>query len=145
MSEHEDVVKRVSNAFSNQGFHVQIRGNNLPKGSKRFEAIYRPDLIVRSKHDKDIVWLVEVETGRAGKSIVGAAILADICIEKEIKSRRQRKKSGIMFIFYRTSANLQLAEKRLKELTRLRKVNHLAPILVLYEMNALKKIKELTI
>lgn len=145
MSEHEDVVKRISNAFSNQGFQVQIRGNNLPKGSKRFEAIYRPDLIVRSKHSKDIVWLVEVETSRAGKSIVGAAILADICIEKEIKSRRQRKKSAIIFVFYRKSSNLQLAEKRLKELTRLRKVSHLKPILVLYEMNALKKIKELTI
>jgi len=139
MSDHEVVVQRISDALSGRGFYVQIRGNNLPKGSRRTEAIYRPDLIVRSKQDQDIIWLVEVETSQAGKSVVGAMMLADICMEEEIKRGRQREKPGIMFIFYRESANLQLAEKRLEALRRRRRVSHLAKILVLDETTALKK------
>jgi hypothetical protein len=81
MSGHEDVVRRISDAFSNRGFDVRSRGNNLPKNARRDEAIYRPDLIVRNS-EGDIVWLVEVETNQPGKSVVGAAMLADILTDK---------------------------------------------------------------
>ena len=142
MSDHEDVLQRISDVFSDRGFDVQIRGNNLPKGSRRYEAIYRPDLIARSRKSEDIIWLVEVETSHAGKSVVGAVILADICIEEEMRKRRQREKAGIMFIFYRASANLQLAHKKLDALKRQRRIRHLEPIFILDELSAQKKILE---
>ena len=141
MSGHEDVVRRISDAFSNRGFDVRSRGNNLPENARRDEVIYRPDLIVRNS-DGDIAWLVEVETNQPGKSVVGAAMLADICVEEEIKMRRQREKPGMMFIFYRASAKLRLAEKRLEAPKRQRRIRHLEPILILDETSAKKKILE---
>ena len=127
MSDHEDVIQRISAALSDRGYDVQTSGTNLPKGSGLAEAIYRPDLIVRSRKSEDIIWLVEVETSHAGKSVVGAVILADICIEEEMRKRRPREKAGIIFIFYRASANLQLAHKKLDALKRQRRIRHLEP------------------
>jgi hypothetical protein len=121
MSDHEDVVQKIFNAFSRQGFTVQRRGNNLPKGSGRLNAIYRPDMMIRGGEDQDIIWLVEVETSQAGKSVVGAMVLADACMEKEIESGQQKEKPSMMFIFYRASANLQLAEKRSEALKQQRR------------------------
>jgi hypothetical protein len=108
MSDHEDVVARIAARVERQGFRVQTRNNNLPPGSPSSETIYRPDIIVRN-HDNQIAWLFEVETSEAGKAVAGAAILADICMEKmNVKS-----KPKLLFVFYRSKSNLKLAEKRL--------------------------------
>ena len=126
LSEHERMVARISEAYVKRGLVVQTRGNDLPYGSKREEAIYRPDLLVRDPNDMQILWIVEVETGEAGKAVVGAAILADICIEVEMRKGRQQIKPQLLFVFYRSSTKLQLAEKRLLQLAG--RTNYLAQI-----------------
>lgn len=78
MSNHDAVVAKVSNEFSKKGWRAQVQGNNLPTGSSRSQAIYRPDTLVKDE-DGQIAWIVEVETSDAGKAVAGAAILADIC------------------------------------------------------------------
>jgi len=138
MSDQNDVVTRISRAFEEKGFVVQSRGNNLPRGSTRKTAIYRPDLLVRKERNGSVRWIVEVETSEAGKSVVGAATLADICMEIDCGDR-----PNLLFVFYRSSANLQLAEKRLKHLVRQRRVKHLRDIIVLTEKDAIEKIRQL--
>ena len=121
MSDHNEVVGRISKQFEKKGFQVQTRENNLPTGAGRIDALYRPDIIVRNREGQ-IVWLVEVETSEGGKAVAGAAILADICMEKmNIKSRPK-----LLFVFYRSSTKPQLAEKRLLQLVG--RTNYLAQI-----------------
>ena len=108
MSDHNDIVEKLVQQFTKRGFKPQTKENNLPTGAGRNEAIYRPDIIVRNS-DGEIVWLVEVETSEGGKAVAGAAILADITMQK----MSVRNKPKLMFVFYRTDSNLKLAEKRL--------------------------------
>jgi hypothetical protein len=118
LSDHNDAVGRVSNQFKKKGFQVQTTGNNLPEQAGRTDALYRPDIIVRNGEGQ-IVWIVEVETSEGGKAVAGAAILADICMEKmNVKS-----KPKLLFVFHRPKPKLQLAEKRLCELRR--RINNL--------------------
>jgi hypothetical protein len=140
MSPHDAVVTRIREAFEKKGFLVQIRGNNLPVDSDRSEAIYRPDLLVKRQSNKNIAWIIEVETGDPGKSVVGAAILADVCMEMEIERGQQHKKPGLVFIFYQASANLNLAHKRIRQLIARRRVNNLGEIKILTEKKALSEI-----
>jgi hypothetical protein len=135
------MVARVAEAYAKRGFVVQTRGNNLPYGSRRDEAIYRPDLLVRDPNGKQIHWIVEVETGEAGKAVVGAAILADVCIEVETREGRQRIKPKLLFVFYKSSTKLQLAEKRLLQLVG--RTNYLAEIEPVTIRRALERIAEL--
>ncbi len=100
-------------------------------------------MIVRKKKDEDITWLVEVETSAAGKAFAGAIISADVCMNIMIEKRKQRQKPGIMFIFYRPKANLELANKRLEALTQKSKISHLEPIWIMNEETALKRINEM--
>jgi Holliday junction resolvase-like predicted endonuclease len=102
--EHNRVVEQLAAQFEKKGYKAQTRNNNLPTEAGRGDAIYRPDIIVR-KSDGEIVWLVEVETSEAGKAVAGAAILADICMQK--MNVRDRPKP--LFVFYRPSANLILS------------------------------------
>jgi hypothetical protein len=74
MSDHDDAVARIAAAYEKRGFRVQSRGNNLPHGSKRDEAIYRPDLLIKDPTSDQIVRIVEVETSDAVKAVVGAAV-----------------------------------------------------------------------
>ena len=138
MSDHNDAVTRISQAFEEKGFVVQNRGNNLPRGSTRRTAIYRPDLLVRRDRNGPVRWIVEVETSEAGKSVVGAATLADTCMEIDCADR-----PNLLFVFYRPSTNLQLAEKRLEHLVRQRRVEHLGDITIMTEKNAVNKIRQL--
>jgi hypothetical protein len=138
MSDHNDVVARISQAYVERGFRVQTKGNNLPQGSHRDEAIYRPDLLVRDRTDGQILLIVEVETSDAGKSVVGAAVLADVCMGIEIEGERQRKSPSLLFVFYRPSAHLDLAKKRLAQLRQQNRINHLAEIHVMTENDALE-------
>lgn len=136
MSDHDDVVARVARAYEKKGFQVQSKGNNLPQGSKRTEAIYRPDLLVRGRITGQILWIVEVETSDAGKAVVGAAVLADICMGIEGQQERPTR----VLIFYRPSANLDLAKKRLSQLRQQGRIKHLADILIWTESQALEEI-----
>lgn len=70
MSDHDNAVARISAAYEKKGFRVQDRGNNLPYGSRRNEAIYRRDLLVKDPVSHQIVHTVEVETSDAGKAVV---------------------------------------------------------------------------
>jgi hypothetical protein len=139
MSDHNNVVAGISAAYEKKGFRVQSRGNNLPQGSNRNEAIYRPDLVVRNPASHQIVHIVEVETGDAGKAVVGAAVLADICMGIEIEKGRQQKKPTLIFVFYEQSANLQLGKKRLTQLARQNRIRHLADVLIRSEKEALEE------
>jgi hypothetical protein len=75
MSDHEAVVDKIKQALEEKGFQVQVRGNNLPIGSIRAEAIYRPDMLVRSKGNDDIAWIVEIETSEAGSKAYSSLTL----------------------------------------------------------------------
>lgn len=141
MTEHDETVASISKEFKRRGFRVHTRLNNLPTDATRSEAIYRPDILVSNPKDGQIVWIVEVETSEAGKAVVGAAALADICMEKEMAKGLQKVKPKLLFVFYRTSANLELAVKRLTALEP--KTTHLRDIAALNEREALLKISEL--
>jgi hypothetical protein len=135
MSDHNEVVERISKHFEKKGFQVQTRENNLPTGGGRNDALYRPDIIVRNREDQ-IVWLVEVETSEGGKAVAGAAILADICMEKmNVKGRPK-----LLFVFYRPESNLKLAEKRLSAMES--RIKHLDMKRPVSETAALKQISE---
>jgi len=138
-SNHEDAVARISREFQKKGYSVQTRGNNLPTKSRRSAAIYRPDLLVR-KGDQ-LVWIVEVETSEAGKAVVGAAILADICMEIERQKGEQVAKPNLLFIFYRGTPNLGLATKRLPKL--MTRISHLGDIRALTEAQAVLEISKM--
>ena len=143
MSDHDVVVNRIKEAFENKGFRVQIRGNNLPYGARQDEAIYRPDMLVKDHKNGDIVWIVEVETSQAGKAVVGAAALAEICMRIEKKEGRQKGTPYLLFVFYTPSAKLQLANKRLRRLFQNGKVEHLRWVEPMFEKQALEEIKRL--
>jgi len=130
--DHDDVVARISAEYEKRGFQVHSRRNNLPSGSKRNEAIYRPDLLVKDSGGQ-IVRIVEVETSDAGKAVVGAAVLADVCMGIEMENGRQKRKPTLVFIFYLKSANLELGKKRLEHLTRQNRIRHLADVLLTTE------------
>jgi len=98
-------------------------------------------MLVRSKGNPNILWIVEVETAQAGKSVVGAAVLADVCMQIEIERGKQKGKPILIFVFYRASANLQLAEKRLRRLHDQRKIEHLGGIKILTKEKALIEIR----
>jgi len=133
LSDHETVVKRLAREFESKGYQVQTRENNLPSGAGRDGAIYRPDIIVRNS-DGQIAWLVEVETSEGGKAVVGAAVLADICMRKMNVTNRPK----LLFVFYRPESNLRLARKRLQEIKeRVSAVELMAP---LSEKDALEQI-----
>jgi len=126
MSDHNDVVEKLSTQFKRKGFSAQTHGNNLPPGAGREGSIYRPDIIVRNT-DGEIVWLVEVESGsgEGGKAMAGAALLADVCMER----MNVRGKPKLLFVFHRPDSNLQLAEKRLLALKgRLTTVELVSPL-----------------
>lgn len=136
---HEDAVARISREFEKKGYSVQSRGNNLPTKSRRSGSIYRPDLLVRK--NGQIVWIVEVETSEAGKAVVGAAALADVCMEIEKQKGQQVVNPYLLFVFYRTTANLELATKRLTALKS--RISHLEDTLALNEDDAIRKISQL--
>jgi hypothetical protein len=140
LSDHEKVVARIAREYEKRGFQVQSRGNNLPQGSKRTGAIYRPDLLVRDSTTGKILCIVEIETSDAGKAVVGATVLADICME--IEGKDQQERPTLVFIFYRLSANLDLAKKRLAQLMQQDRMRHLADILIWTESQAIERIKQ---
>jgi hypothetical protein len=86
--------------------------------------------------------MVEVETGDAGKAVVGAAALADICTGIEIERGRQQGKPTLIFVFYRQSTNLELGKKRMEQLTRQNRIRHLAEVLIRTEEEALEEIQQ---
>jgi len=145
MSDHNGVVRRIARAFREKRYHTQVKGNNLPRklprGRKREESIYRPDLLVMKEKDGPIHYIVEVETSQPGKAVVGAAVLADACVDSD--PNQQEAKPTLLFIFYRPTAKLQLAAKRLTRLEPLRRFEHLNDILFLREDEALDKIQKL--
>jgi hypothetical protein len=133
LSDHNDIVEKLAQQFTKRGFKPQTKENNLPTGAGRDETIYRPDIIVRNS-DGEIIWMVEVETSEGGKAIVGAAVLADVCMDK----MSVRNKPKLLFVFYRSEANLKLAEKRLLALKgRITNVELMSP---LSEKRALEQI-----
>lgn len=99
---------------------------------------------MRNPTNGQISWIVEVETSDPGKSVVGAAILAAICMEIDMERGRQQGRPNLLFVFYRPSANLQLAEKKLKELAHHNRVSFLGEILSLTEKQALEKIRNVS-
>jgi hypothetical protein len=140
MSRHDAVVAKISNQFRKKGWWVQVRGNNLPSGSSRSQAIYRPDILV-TDGDGQIAWIVEVETSDAGKGVAGAVILADACIEIERAGPKQRENPKLLFVFYNPSANLELAPKRLKPLEH--RIEHMKIVKPMTEREAMETIWKL--
>lgn len=140
-SHHENAVARISREFEKKGYSVQNRQNNLPTKSPRSGTIYRPDLLVWK--NGQLVWIVEVETSEAGKAVVGAAALADICVEIERQRGQQVVKPNLLFVFYRGTPNLGLATKRLAALRT--RIVHLQDVLALTEREAVLKISQLPI
>lgn len=111
MTEHNDIVAGIASRFVQRGFKARTTDNNLPPGKPSNETLYRPDIIVRNQNDQ-ILWLVEVETSEGGKAVAGAAILADVCMQR----MNVEGKPKLLFVFYRAGSNLGLAKKRLNAL-----------------------------
>lgn len=141
MIDHDNVVARISREYAKKGYRVQIRGNNLPTKSRRDEAIYRPDLLVRDSKNNEIVWIVEVETSEPSKAVVGAILLADVCMEIEMQRGTQREKPRLLFIFYAPKATIKLATKRIHAIGE--RLTHLHNIEALTEREALQEISDI--
>ena len=145
MSRHDDVVKRIETEFAD-AFRVSTRNNNLPKFNgvaHRDKSVYRPDIIFRDKRNGEITYIIEVETSKAGKSVVGAAILADYCIADHI-SRGENNQSSVphlVFVFLGEKPRIELAQKRLNRIQEGGYLRHLKqPILICREGEAPEKI-----
>jgi len=59
----------------------------------------------------------------------------------DVKSVSIQSDANLLFVFYRPSTNLQLAEKRLEHLVRQRRVEHLGDITIMTEKDAIEKIR----
>jgi len=140
--DHDNVVARIADEFANKGYKVQRTGNNLPTKSERDQTIYRPDLLVRDPKNNDILWIVEVETSEGSKAVVGAALLADICMEIEKNRDRQHGDPKLRFIFYGKDAKVhsKLAEKKFDAI---RDRIQLKDIKAKIEVEALQEISDL--
>lgn len=143
MSRHNDMVRRIESKFADIS-GVSIRNNNLPKlkgKAHREKSVYRPDIIFRDKSSGEITHIIEVETSRAGKSVVGAAILADYCIGEHMKSGEQSHSPYLVFVFLGEAPRIELAKKRINRIHREDYLKHLRkPILICSEMEAVEKI-----
>lgn len=146
MSRHDDVVKRIEAEFT-RVFMVSTRNSNLPKFNgvaHRDKSIYRPDIILREKRNGEITHIIEVETSKAGKSVVGAAILADYCIGDHM-SRGEDNQSSVphmVFVFLGEKPRIELAPKRLTRIQGKGYLRHLKqPILICRERETIEKIR----
>jgi len=97
-------------------------------------------MLVRRPGNENIAWIVEVETSQAGKSIAGAAVLADVCLRIEKQQGRQKGKPDLLFVFYRPSAKFQLARKRLEPLVENQVIEHLNEIKIMSKKRVLEEI-----
>lgn len=108
MSRHDDVVdeimEKLEKEIKKKGLNIDNKNNTLPKSedgeAKGYESIYRPDLIISAdEQKKEILAIIEVESG-AGKCMVGAAFLADRCIEihKERGFQSKSSKPKLYFV-----------------------------------------------
>ena len=146
MSRHDDVVKRIEAEFA-RAFRVSTRNNNLPKFNgvaHRGKSIYRPDIIFRGKSNGEITHIIEVETSKAGKSVVGAAVLANYCIGDHISRRKDNQSSAphMIFVFLGEKPRIELAQKRLSRIQEEGYLRHLKqPILICREREAIEKIR----
>ncbi len=143
-TKHKDAQNELAEKFRKKlgdEDKVSTKGNNLPispqKGKPtRKEAVYRPDIIVRD-NEENIRYIVEVETSdRGGKTVAGAAILADYCIDKHMQS--SNNKPQLLFVIL--EGNLELAKKRISAIENW--IRHLK-IEVCTKEEAMKKIASL--
>ncbi len=89
----KEIQRKIKKAWSLK-FQVcceEIDGQNrLPSWE---DDIYRPDILVKSKHNGEILYIIELQnSGR--KAVVGASILADYCL----KIMRQKIKPNLTFL-----------------------------------------------
>ena len=91
--------------------------------------------------NNEILWIVEVETGNAGKAVAGAVVLADICMQIEKERSVQREKPKLLFIFYAPTVNMKLATKRLDAMKS--RITHLQSVEALTEREALQEISQI--
>lgn len=120
----EVLVNKLREKFGDK--RVSRWFNNLPSGSTREEAVYRPDIIVSDDRatQKNIRYMFEVET-YGGKAIAGAAVLADYCINQHLRRGIQSQDMGPRLIFVmlnpkqesRAKKRISAIESKIKNLT----------------------------
>lgn len=121
MSRHNEVVNEIKKEIEDEKkglpYKVSNKNNTLPKSedgeAKGYESIYRPDLIISAdEQKKEILAIIEVESG-AGKCMVGAAFLADRCIDihKERSFQSKSSKPKLYFVML-DEKSIERANKR---------------------------------
>ncbi|MDH5770686.1 MAG: hypothetical protein OEZ25_05310 [Candidatus Bathyarchaeota archaeon] len=146
MSRHDEMVRRIESVFAG-AFKVSTRNNNLPRFrgiAYRDKSVYRPDVIFHDKRSGEITHIIEVETSKAGKSVVGSAILADYCIGDHIirGENNQSSEPHMVFVFLGENPRIELVPKRLNKVEEMGYLKHLKqPILICRDREAIEIIR----
>ena len=115
------MLAKLQALFQQKGYDVQITHTGLPleqftEHGSRHGAIYDPDIIAR-KND-EITHIVEIESSEAGRSVIGAALLADYCIQHHKENGMQHSNPYLIFVILGEQASTKLTGKRLAGLAK---------------------------
>lgn len=115
------MVAKLQALLEQRGFEVQTTHTGLPlehltEHASRHGAIYDPDMIARK--NGEITHIVEIESSEAGRSVIGAALLADYCIQYHKENGMQRRNPYLVFAILGEQASTKLTGKRLARLEK---------------------------
>lgn len=93
--EHRNIQKWIKRKYSNKfDVHAEaIDGKNKLPDNRKYT--YQPDILLKRKNSKHIIYIIEVENDPIRKGMVGASILADYSIRL-----MQKTKPTLMFVVY---------------------------------------------
>jgi len=117
---HQESVKKVVEKL-HSNFDVKAPFN-LPK-QNRPESLYQPDAVAFKKGTGEIKLIIELETSAVRKSIMGAAILAQICV----REMKQNSKPKLIFVLKNKSdqEGIRKLNVRLEKMTEILKESYL--------------------
>jgi len=119
---HQESVKKVVEKL-HSNFDVKAPFN-LPK-QNRAKSLYQPDVVAFEKGTDEIKLIIELESSNVRKSIMGAAILAQICV----KEKNQNSKPKLIFVLKNKSDQEEIRKLnvRLEKMTEILKESYLDP------------------
>jgi len=117
---HKNAINRLVTYLQNN--YMVKAPYNLPV-QNRFGALYQPDICVFDKYSEELKCIIEVQTANVRKSIMGAAILAEI----SLKDLNLSRKIKLIFILKDNSNQEELRKLvvRLKKMKDLFKLDYL--------------------
>ena len=107
--EHKAIQKWVKKKYSDYYIvEAESEDGQNPLPDKK-SHIYQPDILLRKKKSKSIAYIIEVENDPVRKSLVGASVLADYCIQK-----MKNIKPVLVFVIYSREGIKQIPNFREK-------------------------------